>query len=620
MARRITIKDNLLESRLFMRRAIAALLGAALLLMALVGRLVYLQVVAHEHYRTLSEHNRIKLEPIPPNRGLIFDRNGVLLAENLPSYRLEVIPEQVADMDTTLQQLGELVEIRPYDLERFEKARRRMHAFEGVPLRLHLSDDEVARFASNRHRFPGIEIRAGLSRHYPLGREAAHVIGYVGRINEQDLQTLDEANYRGTTHTGKVGIEKTYEDVLHGTVGYREVETNAQGRTLRVLERQPPVPGSNLYLTLDARLQQAAEAAFGDYNGSAVAIDPRNGAVLALVSLPNYDPNPFVKGIEYRDYQALQSDPDRPLFNRALRGQYPPGSTLKPFIGLAGLELGVTTSHSHTFCPGYYSLPGQEHKYRDWKRGGHGTVDLLGAISQSCDVYFYDLARSLGIDRMHDFLAQFGFGAKTGIDIVGELGGLLPSSAWKRRTRNEPWFPGETLISGIGQGFNLATPLQLAVATAALGSYGKLYRPHVVRALQPPADGSLQPVHLDPPRQIPIHERHNWETAIDAMIEVVHGRRGTARRIGQGIDYRIAGKTGTAQVFGLAQEEKYDAEKIAKRLHDHALFVAFAPADEPRLAVAVVVENGGSGAAVAAPIARRIFDAYFGEGQADGTD
>lgn len=613
MARRITLKDHLQESRLFLRRTLAAALVAFLLLLTLLGRLAYLQIVSHEHFRTLSEDNRVRIEPVPPTRGLIFDRNGVLLAENLPSYRLDIVPEEVDDLEATLTRLAELIEIRDQDLQRFHRLRQRMHRFEGIPLRLHLNDQEVARFAINRHRFQGVDIQAGLTRHYPLHSQAAHAIGYVGRINENDLQVLDEKNYRGTTHTGKTGIEKTYEDVLHGTVGYQQLETNAQGRTLRVLERQSPVPGSDLYLTLDARLQAAAEAAFGDYTGSAVAIDPHSGAVLALVSLPTFDPNPFVKGIDYDRYQALRRDPDQPLFNRALRGQYPPGSTLKPFVGLAGLELGVVRPESDVFCPGYYTLPGRERLYRDWKRSGHGHMDLHDAIAQSCDVYFYDLARTLGIDRMHDFLAQFGFGTRTGIDIVGELPGLLPSSEWKRRTRGQPWYPGETLISGIGQGFNLATPVQLAVATATLATYGDHYQPHVAKALRAPGEAGLQPVFQPQVQQIPHVDIRNWQRVIQGMVDVVHGPRGTARHIGRTIDYRMGGKTGTAQVFSLPQEEdyEYDPEEIAERLRDHALFIAFAPAQDPRIALAVVVENGGSGSGVAAPIARRILNAYF---------
>ena len=607
-----TFKDNLLESRLFMGRAITALFISALLILALVARLGWLQVVAHEHFRTLSEDNRIKLQPVPPNRGLIYDRNGLVLAENLPSYRLEVVPEEIDDMEATLRALGELVEIRDFDIERFHKLRRRMNRFEGVPLRFHLSDDEVASFAVNRHRFPGVDVQAGLARYYPLGSHAAHALGYVGRINEEELEVIDTANYRGTTHIGKEGIEKAYEDTLHGKVGYEQLETNAGGRTLRVLSRQAPTPGSSLYLSLDARLQQVVEQAFGEYNGAAVALDPRSGEVLAFVSVPGFDPNPFVNGIDYKDYQALNENPNQPLFNRALRGQYPPGSTLKPFVALAGLELGVTTAHSRTFCPGFYRLPGGEHKYRDWKRGGHGMVDLDAAISQSCDIYFYDLARSLGIDRMHDYLAQFGLGSRTGIDLVGERPGILPSTAWKRAARNEPWYPGETLISGIGQGFNLTTPLQLAVATATLAAQGEYHPPHLVHALRGP-DGNLTPVSAAPTRSIAIVDREHWDQVRGAMVGVVHGERGTAKKIGVGIDYQIGGKTGTAQVFGLKQDEKYDAEKIEFKLRDHALFIAFAPAAAPRVAVAVVVENGGSGSGVAAPIARQILDRYFGD-------
>lgn len=605
-----TFKDNLLESRLFMGRVLVALFVSGLLFIALIMRLVYLQVVAHEHFRTLSEDNRIKLQPVPPNRGLIYDRNGVLLADNLPSFRLEIVPEEIDDLDATLTELGKLVEIKPVDLERFHKLRRRMNRFDGVPLRFHLSEEEVARFAINRHRFPGVDIQVGLSRYYPIGSHAAHAIGYVGRINEDELTQIDTGNYRGTTHIGKEGIEKAYEDLLHGKVGYDQLETNAAGRTLRVLARQDPVQGSSLYLSLDARLQQVIEQAFTEYNGAAVAIDPRSGEVLAFVSVPGYDPNPFVNGIEYKDYKALNEDPNQPLFNRALRGQYPPGSTLKPFVALAGLENGVVTTHSSTFCPGFYRLPGSEHKYRCWKHSGHGTVALNTAIVQSCDVYFYDLARSLGIDRLHDYLAQFGFGTRTGIDLVGERGGVLPSSAWKRSTRKEPWYPGETLISGIGQGYNLMTPLQLAVATATLASEGEFRPPHLVHAIRDP-NGNLAPLPVPPPRSIPIVNREDWDQVIAAMVDVVHSARGTAKRISTGIDYTIGGKTGTAQVFGLKQDEKYDETKIDKRLQDHALFIAFAPADAPRIAVAIVAENGGHGGSVAAPIARTILDQYF---------
>ncbi|HHH42615.1 MAG TPA: penicillin-binding protein 2, partial [Gammaproteobacteria bacterium] len=477
MPARVTIKDYLFESRLFMQRSVQALVFAGILIAILVGRLIYLQVLAHEHYITLSDDNRIKILPLPPNRGLIFDRNGLILADNLPSYRLEITPEQVHDMEATLDELAKLVNIRDVDRKRFDQLRARTPVFKPVPLRFRLSDEEVARFAIDRHRYPGVDIVAGLSRHYPHGPLTAHALGYVGRIDERDLQRIDTSTYSGTTHIGKVGLEKTYEKTLHGSVGYRQVETNAEGRVLRTLVRTPPVPGNNLYLTLDAELQNVADQALGDKAGAIVAIDPNNGDVLAFVSKPAYDPNLFVNGIDTKTYKALREDDKQPLFNRALRGQYPPGSTLKPFVGLGGLEQGITSEHAHTYCPGFYQLPGKARKYRDWKRSGHGTVDLVTAIAQSCDVYFYDLALSMGIDRLHEFLAKFGFGERSGIDISGELAGLLPSRQWKRATRNLPWFPGETLIAGIGQGVVLTTPLQLASATASLARYGNRKKP-----------------------------------------------------------------------------------------------------------------------------------------------
>jgi len=610
---RVTIKDYLFESHLFMQRSVQALIFAAVLVAVLIGRLVYLQVLAHEHYITLSDDNRIKILPLPPNRGLIFDRNGLILADNLPSYRLELTLEQIHDIDSTLDALSKLVNIRDVDRKRFEKLRQRTPAFKPVALRFHLSDDEVARFAIDRHRFPGVDIVAGLSRHYPHGPLSVHALGYVGRIDERDLQRIDASDYSGTTHIGKVGIERTYEDVLHGTVGYRQVETNAEGRILRTLVRTPPVPGENLYLTMDAELQSVAEQAFAGKAGAAIAIDPSNGDILAFVSQPTYDPNLFVNGIDTETYEALRDDDKQPLFNRALRGQYPPGSTLKPFVALGGLEQGIISEHADTYCPGFYRLPGKARKYRDWKRGGHGTVDLTTAIAQSCDVYFYDLALSMGIDRLHSYLSLFGFGKRTGIDIIGELPGLLPSRQWKRATRNLPWFPGETLITGIGQGFMLTTPVQLASATATLSEYGRRLKPRIVASTQQYDDIELTPVPFEPLADIPVEETHHWITVINAMREVVHGKRGTARKIGKDSEFDIAGKTGTAQVFGLKQEEKYEADKLAEELHDHSLFIAFAPIDKPRIAIAVVVEHGGGGSAVAAPIARIILDQYLVE-------
>jgi penicillin-binding protein 2 len=611
MPTQLTLKDYLFESRLIMNRALTLLVFGGVLLLILLSRLLYLQVVEHEHFTTLSEDNRVKLQPIPPNRGLIFDRNGLLLAENLPSYRLEITPEQVDDMSATLNALAEVIEIRDSDRSRFEKLLLRKPRFEAIPLLFHLSDEDVARFSVNRHRFPGVDITAGLARHYPQGNLAVHALGYVGRIDDRALKELDTSNYRGTTHVGKIGIEKTYESLLHGTVGLQQVETTAQGRVLRVLNRKPPVSGRNLYLTLDSRVQAAAEQAFADFSGAAIAIDPNNGDILAFVSLPTYDPNPFVNGIDFDAYAALRDDDKEPLFNRGLRGQYPPGSTVKPFMGLAGLEQGVTSNHSSTYCPGFYMLPGNSRKYRDWKRTGHGTVDLNKSIVQSCDVYFYDLALSLGINRMHDYLSHFGFGRATGIDIVGELSGLLPSKAWKRQRRDQPWFPGETIITGIGQGFFLVTPVQLAVATAALANGGRILQPNIVLAEQEVNSDDLLPHQPRLIETVTINNQNHWHAVIKAMTDVVHSERGTARRIGTDSTYRIAGKTGTAQVFGLKQEEKYDAEAIEEKLRDHALFIAFAPAETPTIAVAVIVENGGSGGAVASPIARAILDAYL---------
>jgi len=594
-----------------MHRAVVLLVLGGMLCLVLFGRLLYLQVIEHDHYRTLSEDNRVKLQPIVPNRGLIYDRNGILLAENLPSYRLEITPEQIDSMTATLDGLADIIEIRESDRSRFEQLLARKPRFEAIPLLLNLSDEEVARFSVNRHRFPGVDITAGLARHYPHGTLGAHALGYVGRIDEQALKELDTSNYRGTTYVGKIGIEKTYESLLHGTVGLQQVETTAQGRVLRVLNRQAPVSGRNLYLTLDSRIQLAAEAAFGDYSGSAIAIDPDNGDILAFVSLPTYDPNPFVNGIDHAAYDALRNNDRQPLFNRALRGQYPPGSTVKPFMGLAGLEQGVTTEHSSTYCPGFYMLPGNSRKYRDWKRAGHGTVNLNISITQSCDVYFYDLALSLGIDNIHSYLGQFGFGRSTGIDILGELSGLLPSRDWKRRRHDQPWFPGETIITGIGQGFFLVTPLQLAAATTALANGGHMLQPNIVYAEQAASSQALIPHTPRLLDTITINQQQHWDDVIKSMIDVVHSQRGTARSIGVDSPYEIAGKTGTAQVFGLKQEEKYDAKTIDEKLRDHALFIAFAPADEPKIAVAVIVENGGSGGSVAAPIARQILDAYL---------
>nr|WP_273270836.1 penicillin-binding protein 2 [Methylophaga sp.] len=577
-----------------------------------IFRLVYLQVFEYEHFDSLSNRNRVDIEPLPPQRGLIYDRNGVLLAENIPTFSLEMVPEKVPDIDQTLKELSQLLALSDEDIDAFKDRMKRQRRFHHVVIRQRLTEEEVARFSANRYRFPGVDIEGRLIRHYPQNNLFAHAVGYVGRINERDMELIDQKDYKGTSQIGKTGIEKQYEDTLHGSVGYRQVETNVQGRIVRELMSVPSQSGDDLFLNLDINLQRVAADSLGDYNGSIVAIDPRNGGVLALVSKPDYNPNSFVSGISSKEYGELRDSPDRPLFDRALRGHYPPGSTLKPFVALAGLELGVVDEHSKTYCPGWYSLPGSSHRYRCWKSYGHGMVDMKDAVAQSCDVYFYDLAHTLGIDRLHNFLDYFGFGHRSGIDLPNESEGLSPSSEWKRASRNQAWFPGETLISGIGQGFNQTTPVQLAHATATLAMRGISMQPQVVRATRPAGQTDMNLRNSEIMNNLPMQNSQNWENVVQAMVEVIHGARGTARSVGKDMPFQVAGKTGTAQVFGIAQDEEYDAETLERKLHDHALFIAFAPADKPEFAVAVVVENGGSGSKVAAPIARKLIQQYFG--------
>ncbi len=603
-----TLKNTFVENRIFLNRVVAGFILILFLTGGLIVRLVYLQIIGHEDYATRAKDNRIKLAPIPPTRGIIYDRKGVVLAENLPSYSLELTLEQIKDLDDTLLRLQKLLNISDEEIAQYHKLRHRHKRFASVPLLMHMSDEEVAKFAVVRPYFPGVDIQARLVRHYPFKDVSSHVIGYVGRINEQELKNLPNNQYEGTHHIGKNGIEQSYEAILHGQVGYMEKETNAQGRTINILDRVDPTPGANLYLSLDIELQKIAYDALGDYNGAVVAIDVETGGVLVFASRPGFDPNPFVYGISHDAYQALQTSSDRPLFNRALRGQYPPGSTIKPFIGLAGLEYKAVNFNQTIYCPGHYQLPNSEHKYRDWKSWGHGTVNLKQAITQSCDVYFYDLALALGIDNIHAFLSQFGFGDKTNIDLNGEKPGLLPSQEWKQRKKNQPWYPGETLITGIGQGFTLVTPVQLATATAILAKRGKVISPFLVdriidrNSTRPKPDKKEEKITL---------KVQNTNDIIQAMINVVHGERGTAKRISHHKDYQIAGKTGTAQVFTIKQEEKYNEEEIQRKLRDHALFIAFAPAKAAKIAVAVIVENGGHGGSVAAPIAEKVIERYL---------
>jgi penicillin-binding protein 2 len=611
MSKREQLKDDFLENRLIRRRLVLSAIFTVILLSLVLGRLYVLQIVEHEHFSTLSDSNRVRIKALPPTRGLIFDRHGVVMANNLPAYRLEIVPEQVEDLDSTLLQLKQYIDYTEQDLKRFRQSSKRRRPFESIPLRLNLKDEEVARLAVNIHKFEGVEINARLTRNYPQGAHAVHALGYVSRIDERDLREVSEIEYAGSTHIGKLGLEKFYEHELHGSVGVQQVEVNARGRTLRVLNESPPVQGNNLHLTIDSRLQKVAEEAFAEYSGAAVAINPNNGEILALVSMPIFDPNLFVNGISYNDYNALRDSSKRPLFNRALSGQYPPGSTSKPFYALAGLEASVTTVEKDVYCIGYYKLPNEPRRYRDWKKQGHGHMDLNNAITQSCDVYFYDLAYRMGIDRMSEFLAHFGFGVKTGVDSTSERNGLLPSREWKRRAEGMPWFPGETLITGIGQGALLVTPLQLANSTAAFSIKGKRFQPHLVKSVEKVPEYNLVEIANRVAGRYELQSETNWQHVHDAMVNVVHGLRGTARRISKGMEYRAAGKTGTAQVFGVAQDEEYDEETVIEKLRDHALFISYAPADDPQIAVAVIVENGGHGSSVAAPIARRIMDAYL---------
>jgi penicillin-binding protein 2 len=610
MSRIYSIKDNLVEDRLFLGRIFAALILIALLTTGLIVRLIYLQIVGHEHYATLAKDNSVKLVPLVPTRGIIYDRKGRILADNAPSYSLELIPEQIKDMDDTLQRLQKLLDIPDEKIDVFEKMRKRQKRFTSTPLLSNMSDDELAKFAVARPYFPGVDIQTHLVRHYPYSDLTSHVIGYVGRINEEELKELPVSEYRGSTYIGKLGIESSYETQLHGKTGYAEIETNVQARSLNTLNEVSPIPGANLHLTLDIDLQKTAYDALDFYSGAVVAIEVKTGGVLVFASRPGFDPNPFVVGIANDAYQSLQSSDNQPLYNRALRGLYPPGSTIKPFIALAGLEYDVIKSHQALFCPGFYQLPGGSHKYRDWKKGGHGSVSMNAAITQSCDVYFYRLASMLGIDRMHEFLQKFGFGEKSGIDLVGEKAGLLPSREWKREKKNQLWYPGETLITGIGQGYHQVTPLQLARATATLANRGNVVMPFLVDKIVTP-DGAI-PGPETYGNAIPL-KAENINEVVKGMINVVHGGGGTATRIGRDISYQIAGKTGTAQVFGIKQGAKYNENEIDFKLRDHALFISFAPADNPEIAVAVVVEHGGHGGSMAAPIAAQVIKQYLRE-------
>ncbi|PNE03717.1 penicillin-binding protein 2 [Alcanivorax sp. MD8A] len=603
MRKPLTLKDHHHEQRIFSVRLVVSVFLVLLLTGVLLARMFWLQIIEHSRYTTLSDNNRVQTRAISPPRGLITDRDGVILADNRPDFSLEVVIEQAGDLEALLAELGKLVELDAGDLERFDKRRTAARRpWEPVPVRGRLTEEEIARLAVNQFRLPGVRISADPIRHYPHGILFSHVLGYVNRINAQDLDAMtleQQRNYAGTHFYGRTGIERFYEDRLHGEVGYRQVETNARGRILRVLEEQPPVPGKDLRLRLSMRVQKAAYEALGERRGAVVAIDPRDGSVLAFVSRPGFNPNLFVTGISHNDYSAYRNDHDNPLFNRALQGRYPPGSTVKPMLGIAGLDAGVTNWQRSIFDPGYYQLENDPHRYRDWKRWGHGRVDLHLAVVQSCDTYFYDMGFKLGIDRMHRYMNLFSLGLHTGIDLFNESTGIMPSKQWKKAARGRPWFHGDTINTSIGQGFMLATPLQLATATAITANHGK--------QVIPTLGGERQPVERD---TIVLNDESNWQKMTDAMVDVT-GARGTARIMAVDAKYRMAAKSGTAQVFSVGQDETYNEDELAERMLDHALMVSYAPADKPAIAVAVLVENGRHGGSTAGPVARQVMDAWL---------
>ncbi|MCE3025418.1 penicillin-binding protein 2 [Salinicola sp. DM10] len=604
--RRERVKDHEQEVRVFRNRSLVAAVLIVLMAGALVSRLFYLQVVEHDVFITRSDNNRMRVEPLPPRRGLIYDRNGQLLAENRPTYNLTIVRERVDDLDATLERLVQILGLPEDEVETFrERSLQRQRPYQPALLMSDLTEDQIARLAVNRYLLSGVEVEAQLMRYYPDPIVMSHVLGYVGRINADELAELDPGNYAGTHFIGKTGVEYTYEDQLHGKAGLRKVETNARGRVLRELDREPPVPGKDLTLTIDSRLQHLAYDLLGGRRGAIVAIQPKTGDILAMVSAPGFDINKFVTGISYADYRALQDDIDLPLYNRAARGQYPPGSTVKPFEALAALQDRVVDANDIVYDPGYFQLPNDTRRYHNWLRWGHGRVDLRRAIEVSNNTYFYTMAYRLGIDRLSSFMHEFGFGEVNSLDVQGALPGLMPSREWKREKYNQPWFPGETLSAGIGQGYFMATPLQLAAATATLANHGHWVRPHLAERI---GDQPVKPPFPDTKPDVQVDKAQWWNDVYEGMEEVMSGREGTARKAGAGLEYTMAGKTGTAQVFSLGQNQKYNASELAERLRDHALFIGFAPVEDPQIAVAVIVENAGGGVS---GLGRELTDAWL---------
>lgn len=607
------IKNREAELNVFRSRIIFASLAVVLAFCVLAARFVYLQVVKRDQFYTMAEANRISVVPVVPNRGIIYDRNGEVLAANYSAFTLEVTPSKVKKLDQVLDELATIIDIQPKDRRRFKRLLEESKNFESLPIRNRLSEEEVARFSVNRFRFPGFDIRARLFRNYPFGEVASHAIGYIGRINDADLKKIEAAslttNYKGTDHIGKLGIEGSYEAELHGNTGSEQVEIDAGGRAIRSLAKSEPIAGNNLKMTIDIKLQKFVEEAFGEFRGALVAMDPNNGEVLAFVSKPGFDPNLFVDGIDPANWDLLNGSEDKPLNNRALRGQYPPGSTIKPFMALAALESGKRTPEYSISDPGYWMLPGVARPYRDWKKDGHGSVNLYKSIVVSCDTYYYGLGNDLGIDKINTFMTPFGFGSKNGIDIDGELSGLMPSQEWKQRRFKQKWYSGDTIPVSIGQGYWLSTPLQLATATAILANGGTQVTPHLLKEVINSKTNNKR-AYKPPPQAELTFKPENLKLVRQAMVDVMLPG-GTAAAAGAGAGYAIAGKTGTAQVIAIKQGEKYDARKINERHRDHALFIGFAPADNPKIAIALLVENGGGGGGTASPIAREIFDYHL---------
>ncbi len=608
------IRDHSAEANLFARRAAIALLIVIGMLTVVVSNLYMLQVSQFEDYQTRSNGNRIKVGPIAPNRGLIYDRNGVLLAENRPVFSLEVIPEKIENLDATLQQLTELMQLSDEELANFTKNSKGQRRFKPVALRTQLSEQEVARFSAQQHRFPGVSIEARLSRYYPYGDTLTHILGYVAKINKKDLQKIveagQEANYAATHDIGKLGIEKYHEDKLHGEVGYQQVEVNSQGRIIRTLHVDPPTPGQDIVLNIDLQLQMAVQKTLQEQRGTVVVSDPRTGGMLAMYSNPSYDPNLFVHGISRKNYSALLNSPDRPLINRATQGQYPPASTIKPHLALLGLNSGTITTSYTINDTGRFRLPNVSHVWRDWKRWGHGKVDVSKAIEVSCDTYYYDLAYKLGIDKISAAMSEFGFGDYTGIDLYEESDGNMPSRGWKRARFNQPWYIGDTIPVGIGQSFWTATPVQLNQSINTLINRGKRFVPQIMRGyMQDNGNIELEPLKTLRPYQV--KEEKNWDIVLEAMWKVVNGDEGTARHAFDDVGYVSAGKTGTAQLFSVGQNESYNADEVAEHLRDNAMYVGFAPYDDPQVSVTVVIENAGGGSSNAAPVARQVMDFYF---------